>query len=265
MTELRIVNDPSLSIARGLVPGQRSVNKFGRAPDCDTGVANDIWDRAAQPIWLAPTAARIHAIVSTSLADSDVGGVNPQGAGARTLRVYGLQTWSSVETFEDIVLDGTTAVNTANSYVIIHRMQVLTTGAGSPAGSPNTGTITATAAVDGTVTAQITPGEGQTQMAIYGVPSTQKAYLTNIKGSIEQGTGSVVQVDMRLLWCFDVVNQPAVFQTKHTFGFVPGPPFFQPFDPPNEFEGPGILKLQATCDTNNNIVDGHFDVVVVDD
>jgi hypothetical protein len=264
MTELRIVNDPTLSIARGLFANIDHVNKFGRAPDCDTGIPNDIWDRAAQPIWLAPTAPRIHAIVSSSLADSDVGGVNPQGAGARTIRVWGLQTWASAESFEDVVLDGTTAVNTANSYVIIHRMRVLTTGVGAPAGSPNAGTITATAAVDGTVTAEISPGEGQTQMAIYGVPSTKTAYLTNIKGSIEQGTGSLVQTDMRLLWCFDVLNQPAVFQTKHTAGFVPGPPFTIPFNPYDTFVGPGILKLQATCDTNNNIVDGHFDLILVD-
>jgi len=182
----QLVQDYGLAVARGLVTGQSSVNKFGAAPDGIQTSATDVWSLAnstpTQQIWLAPTAARIHAIVSTSANDDG----DPVGTGARTIRIYGLQTWDTAETSEVVTLNGTGAVNTANSYVIIHRMKVLTMGASGP----NVGTISATAATDNTVTAVILPGDGQTEMAIYGVPSVQDFYLTRWSGAIGKSTAA---------------------------------------------------------------------------
>lgn len=75
-----------LSVARGLIPGMASVNKFGRCPDnVDNGTASDIWDGAnaatGTKTWVAPTAARIHDIASTSASDAAA------GVGARTVQV----------------------------------------------------------------------------------------------------------------------------------------------------------------------------------
>ena len=83
-------------------------------------------------------------------------------------------------------MDGTTNVPTLNSYVIIHRMKVLTKGATNV----NVGVITATADTDGTVTARIDVGRGQSQMAIYGVPSIQTAYVFRFYSNVLKASGT---------------------------------------------------------------------------
>lgn len=253
----------ALEIPEGEITGHYAVNKFGRCTNADAADPTDIWDRANatndQAIWLAPTAARVHAIASTSDNDGKTGA--PSSTGARTVQVYGLKTWDLAETSEVVTLDGTTAVNTANSYVIIHRIKVLTSGASGP----NIGTITATAATDATVTAQIQPLEGQTQMAIYGIPSTQKAFMTGFYGSLERDSPTGASALLKLIWCFDVENQPTVFQVKHTVTITSGQPSHRhEYNPYNGFTGPGIFKLQVNSDGNDTLADGGFDLILVD-
>lgn len=254
--------DYFMEVAQGNISGSTSVNKFGRTTNADNGVATDIWDGANATddvdTWVAPTQARTHSITSTSTNDDG----SPAGTGARTIRVYGLTSWSTAETSEDITLNGTTGVNTSNSYVIIHRMKVLTCGASGP----NVGTIKATAATDGTVTAQINAGEGQTQMAVYGIPSTQKAYCSALYASIVSGTVRTVAANVALLFTPDVQNEETVFQVKHTMGlFDTGDGYVRHvYNPPATFAGPGILKLEATADGDNSDVSGGFDLVLVD-
>jgi hypothetical protein len=186
-----------LEASRGNVPGISVVNKFGHAPSGVQTTPTDIWSRsdaaATQPVWLAPTAPRIHQIASTS--DLDGKTAAPNSVGARTIRIYGLKTWDTAESSEDIVLNGTTSVPTVNSYVIIHRMKVLTMGASGP----NVGVISATADVNSTITAVIGVLEGQTEMAIYGVPSTHTFYMTRWSCSIgKSATTQSVGFELRV-------------------------------------------------------------------
>ena len=218
--------DYGLEVARGNVPGMSKVNKFGRCTDVDSGVDTDIADMTSgtSATWVAPTAARVHAIVSTSTSDT-----NTAGAGARTVQVYGLTSWTAVETSEVIELDGTTPVNTTNSYVIIHRMKVLTKGATNV----NVGVITATAATDSTVTAQINAGEGQTQMAVYGIPSGVTAYMTRYYASAIKGALSI-SVSISLLANPEPDSELTNFLVKHTQGLATdGSNYIRhEFDPP---------------------------------
>jgi len=257
--------DLMLEIPAGNVPGQTSVNKFGHA---DSGIqitSTDVWDRAdaaaTQQIWTAPTTARIHAIVSTSTSDDG----SPGGVGARTIEVFGLTGWGAAEVSETITMDGTTTVNTSNSYVIIHRMKVLTKGATDV----NVGTITATAATDGTITAQINPGEGHTQMAIYGVPSTQTAYMTCYYASMAEAGGNPATanaVDLNLFINPTPDVELTNFLIKHTQGVSnSGSSHIRHcFAPYFKIEGPAIIKIQAIADSADTDTSAGFDLILVD-
>jgi len=260
------VHDPRKNyfseVALGNVAGRSSVNKFGSAPSGIQVTATDIWGRAdatpTQSVWLAPTAARVHAIVSSSVDDDG----SPVGTGARTLRVYGLTSWTADEVSEDITLNGVGAVNTVNSYVIIHRMKVLTMGASGP----NVGTIIATAATDTTVTAVILPGDGQTEMAIYGVPSTKIALLHRWNVQIDKAGGAVASADFILR-----VNENPNVQTT---GFLRKDDISlqstctcaeeRRYAIPMRFVGPCIIKATAIASAAD--VDGAsgFDLELVD-
>lgn len=238
------------------------INKFGRSTNVDSGVATDIWDGANatldQDIWVAPTQARVHNIVSSDVGDDG----DPAGVGARTIRVYGLTAWDSPEVSEDITMNGTTVVPTANSYVIVHRMEVLTKGATSS----NVGIIKATAVTDNTITAQINAGNGQTLMAIYGIPSGYTLYMTGVYASILK-TGATGLADCTLFFNPEPDAELTNFLVKHTFGVISGGTShvgidYRPYKP---FPGPGILKVQASGSAADLDVSAGFDGILAID
>lgn len=251
-------NDFSLEIARGNVSGVTKVNKFGRCIDVDAGVDTDIWDAASgtAALWVAPTQARVHNIKSTSTSDDG----NPVGVGARTIKIYGLTAWNTPEVSETIIMNGTTAVASSNAYVIIHRMKVTTKGATSV----NVGVITATAVTDATVTAQINAGEGQTQMAIYGIPSGVTAYMDAYYASaIKAATSLSVSISLLVNTVPDA--ELTNFIVKHTNGIATeGTNYVRHvFNPYFSIPGPAIIKIQGNSSTDNTDVSSGFDLVLV--
>lgn len=257
---LRPTNFASLAqieLVDGDIASYCTVNKFGRANNVNGNFA-DIWDRANtaddQDIWIAPTQARIHDIASDSASDDG----DPAGVGARIIRVFGLPDWDTAEVSEDIVLNGVTDVPTVNSYVIIHRMRVLTKGATNV----NVGKITATAQTDGTITAEIWPGQGQTQMAIYGIPSTQAAYMTSFWAGLNKATAG--NVDIFLRENSEPDSELLNFLIKHTFGLssTGSSHVRHPFDPYYKIPGPAIIKVQGRGDPDNMDVSAGFDLIL---
>lgn len=255
--------DPNLNIAEGNVEGIDIVNKFGRAPSGIQTTATDIWDRATaaplQSVWIKPTQARIHQIVSDSTDDDGA----PVGLGARTIRVYGLTDWESGEIYEDITLNGTTNVPTVLSYVVIHRMKVLTHGATSV----NVGAISATADTDSTVTAQINDGEGQTQMAIYGIPSSQKLMLDDWYGSINKASGANAHATFSLLINDDPeIGTSTGYRTRNTRGLqsTGNSSDLWPWPRCLVVNGPAIVKASAQASANDVESSGGFNGVLID-
>ena len=231
-----------------LTTEETKVNKFGRAPSGVQTTATDIWDRAdatpTQSVWLAPTAARIHTIQSTSA--SDVAG----GTGATTVEVSYLADWDTKEAVETVSGNLNAGIAMSNAAVMIHRMKVVPQASST---TTNTGTITATAATDATVTAQINIGVGQTQMAIYGIPSTQKLHVKNFYASINKSYGTLGTINFSLKVNTNPDVQTLSFLTKNTRGLQStgtSSGLFQ-FDPEYVVTGPAIIKIQGVASSND--------------
>jgi hypothetical protein len=248
------VRDPLLEIARDNVTGVTCISKFGAAPGGIETTATDIWSRAdgtpTQQIWLAPTAARIHTIASTSAAD-DTG-----STGVDTVVVHYLPDWDTAETTETVTGDLNAGVGMQNAAVMIHRMvtvpQATTTNVGG-----NVGTITATAASDSTITAVIDPGDGQTEMAIYGVPSVQDFYLTRWSGDIDKVQGAATSCDFALRVNPNPNTQTLAFIRKQDASVqsTGNNSFERNFECYPKFSGPCIIKVQGVASAGDT--DGH--------
>ena len=246
----------------GEIKGARGVNIVGRNVDVDkSDVPEDIWDGASSInnaiIWVPPTTARIHDIVSTDALDDGA----PVGTGARTIRVSGLVAWDRPEVSEDLTLDGLTNVPTVNAYVTINRMEILTFGVLGT----NAGTITAIAQTDLTITAQIEIGFGGTMMAIYGFPFGQQLQITNFFVNWNKLEATSGQADVTLLvdkrpeaadGGFIQRQKLGMFGSGNTYAFKDMKPYVA-------IDGPALIKVQVedTSEDNVDVVSG-FDAIL---
>jgi hypothetical protein len=250
---------PKIDVPKGIISWQSDIGKFGEAPAVQT-TTTVIWDGANSTDtlynWVPPTEARIHDIVSTSL--NDAAGLS----GARVIRIWGLPDWASKEISEDIILTGTTPVPTVNSYVIIHRMKCLYPFG---SGNSNAGDIKATAQTDGTVTAMILTGKGQTGMAILGIPSVQTAFLSKAKSSIIR-PAAASRVSFDLLVNEDPTQNTNAFLNKHDWGLdTTGTSSNGPdWDPYKKIPGPAIIKIDGVASANNIRTSAWFNGYLVD-
>jgi len=253
------LRDIGLEIAEGHVHGHAPVFKFGRNSNIANATTADIWDGGAvggeSLIWVAPTVARIHNISSDNAADTAAGG------GCRTLTIYGLTDWDTPEVSETVTMNGTSDVATANAYVIIHRLSCTTWGATDV----NVGTLSATAVTDGTVTAQIGAGNGQTQMVVYGIPSTQSLYVFNATAVANKGSGSSATGDMRMLYNPRPDIYPPIFKTVDLSGISSDTSGVSRAYPiPVRMTGPAILKIQIDSNANGFDISAAINAVLVD-
>jgi hypothetical protein len=245
--------DQKRNIAEGNEEGYSPVNVFGRSIAGIQATATDIWDRAdatpTQQIWTTWTDAELFNIASTSAGDTSA------GTGTRTIKVTGLTDWDSGAVTELVSMNGTSNVSTDQSYVMIHEMEVETVGTSSA--SPNIGTITATGATSLKVGAEINIGEGKTNMAILGVPSSQKLYINEWFGGIDKATGTWIDYTIIANTTPDTGTETAGFITKAKAGVqIAGMSTASwPFNPSKVIAGPAIVKIQgisSTADTEGN-------------
>lgn len=158
-----------VDITRGLIPGQRLVSMFGHN-NAVGAVMEDIWPQGGVYSW--PDVATVMTLSSTSAADTAL------GAGARSVRVYGLDAdYKEIE--ETVVLAGWTPVSTANSYLRIHEMRVLSAGTNQSynVGNIYVGTGTVTAGVPAVVHLMMDIGENRAKALRYTIPAGHTGYV----------------------------------------------------------------------------------------
>lgn len=236
-------------VSRGNVTGAIRLNKSGWNHDIDTGTSEDLWD--GTNTWVAPTADRVHSIVSTNTNDTAA------GTGARTLFVRGIS--GVAITTEIISLNGTTPVNTVNAYSIIDYMYINTVGSGAT----NAGVITATSAVDATITAQINvDNTNQTQMAITQVPNGYNYYLYNWACDMYNSNAS----SSCEVWLQTKLNSGAPWLTRR-ISFLSNSGDSnktEHFAPPLVIPEGAYIKIRAGEVSNNNTkVSGYFNGVLI--
>ncbi len=261
----RLASAPSnyfSEVALGNIDGRASVNKFGIAPSGVQTTATDIWDRAdatpTQQIWLAPTQARIHTIASTSTGDTT------GSAGVDTVKVYYLPDWDTAEASETITGNLNAGIAMGESAVIVHRMKAVPQVSSTAVGG-NIGTITATAAGDSTVTAVILPGNGQTEMAIYGVPSTHTALLHSWDAQIDKVQGTAASADFILRVNENPNVQTVAFLRKDDISVQSTGTNSREkrHVPPKTFPGPCIIKVQGIASAGDTDGEAGFDLELV--
>jgi hypothetical protein len=158
----------ALDIAKGNIAGLSSVNKFGFNDQVPTsfevialGSANFTY----------PTSAGTVTVVSDDADDTSA------GTGARTIKIQGLDGNYDFQE-ETITMNGTTSVNSTNTFLRVNRMEVLT--AGSSNGME--GTITAT--IGGNEQSRMEAEyDNQTLQANYTIPAGKTGYLTRIQAT----------------------------------------------------------------------------------
>lgn len=181
--------DFTFQVARGQIPGHRSVVVFGFSPDVDT-TESTVWPTTG--LMTHPAAALQMKVSSSNAADTSA------GTGARTVLIQGLDADYN-EISETVTLNGQTAVTTTNSFLRINYAIVTTAGSTeSAAGDIYFGTGTVTAGVPATVYNIIKFNYNNTITGHYTVPAGHTAYL--VQGLFSSGQpGGSSQIQGRLL------------------------------------------------------------------
>ncbi len=250
-------SDYHTQVARSLVPGQKGVLQFGRNGDIDMGsTPEDVWEGSG--IYVPPTVAMIHSMVSTSTDDAAA------GTGARTVRIEGLDT-SFLEITEDLTLNGTTAVSTTLAYRRINFVRVETAGSGQV----NAGDITLTMQnAPVTVTAHLETGRGQLTQAIYTVPAGTTGYMGRLYAIVNKSGVAASTASVTLFGRTGIDGSEPAIRNKFTAGLSRDGAGYISHDltPPMVLDGPCDLFFRVEeVSANDTSVDAGFDIVLVED
>jgi hypothetical protein len=163
------------------------------------------------------------------------------------------------EISETVTLTGQTAVNTVNSYIRFHYMEVSTTGSGgTAAGIIYIGVGTVTSGVPATVYGQITVGYNTTTNALWTVPAGYTAYLTSATWTSGNTTANIVATGAIFSRAFG-----GVFTAESTCKMLSGNSFDRHFDTPVAFTEKSDIEMRAASSTAGSAVTGEFHIIYI--
>ena len=225
-----------LDIARRAERDYLSEHKFGSNPTLVSG-SQSIWTQGGLYPWSAFDAAETLYLISTSTSDTS------------TVVVFGLDADWNFQS-ETVTMTGTTAATTANTYKRIYRLIYDTV-------STNVGTLTArTTSGTGTVVASISPGLGQTLMAVYTVPVGYNAYLCQSTVGIGKGGDASFRLYARENYygetAFNIKSDVNLFQATISQDYAVPLRFIQKTD----------LDFRALTTGNNFAATASFDIIL---
>jgi len=190
------------AVALGQVSNASYVSKHGENTDVGTSYET-IWTAGGVYAWIA--AATVLKVSSGNVNDTSA------GSGAQTVKVEGLDT-DYLEISETVTLNGRTAVNTALSYLRVHRMTVQTGGAnGENAGILYAGTGNLTTGVPDNIFSCIAAGENRTLQAFYTIPAGVTGYLVSATYMSSVSKRVTVRLEMREIGGVFVPKDNGVF------------------------------------------------------
>jgi len=244
-------------VAQGNVPGYSSVNKFGHNPSISTSTdPEDVWS-AGGVYAFYPATAQAMEIVSTSSGDTMT-----TGTGAWTVLVYG-KDGDFNDISETVEMNGTSAVSLTNTYIRMHRAIVLTAGTSMV----NDGNISVQISGGGIVGAHIASSDGQTQQAIYTIPSGKTGMFIKGYVGISKGGGATVYA-AEFKWKMRLLNgTTGAWQTKGQIECITHGSSWWQYEygiPVGMIPEKTDIKIECTEVTGTVGVVGGFDLLLID-
>ena len=164
----------------GLISGGEWVVKNAARRDLTALDTEHVWT-ASPDSYTFPTSAAVCQVFSSSANDTSA------GTGARTVFVKGLNG-SFVEVSETVTMNGTSNVNTTNSYIRVNEFYILTSGSNAT----NVGNIGCRHTVTNQLLEQIDAGLGTGMGVQFTVPAGKKLlidtiqFFANVEGASSQ-------------------------------------------------------------------------------
>lgn len=239
-----------LQVARGQITNHETQFQFGVNTSVGTSVAT-IWN-GPTTTYAYPAAATVLKISSSDTNDTSA------GTGARTVLINGLNA-NYQETSEIVTLNGQTPVNTANSYLRFHYMEVLTAGSGGgAAGTIYAGTGSVTGGVPAVAYGLITSAYNTSAAAMWTVPAGYTAYMTSCVWTSGNTSANVVvtgQIFSRTVG--------GVFTLESSCKILAGNTFHRNFDQPLIFQEKTDIEMRASSSAAGSQVTGEFHIIYI--
>ena len=241
--------DYRYQVGMGYISDAQTWNKFGYNTDIDSGSGEEVIASFGGPINIMTSADTL------DIFSSDANDTNSSGTGARSVRVTGIDENNEIQEV-DYNLNGVTKVTTAEQWLGINRVVVLTSGSSGT----NEGTITVedTGGTVGTQ-AEIPIGASVTEQCIFHTPIdytllTDWLKLNALKVS---GGGGSPRVTFRGYsfsrvtgTTYEILNIDIDTDVENTISLSPSQPFI--------IQGREVLYFTAETDVNNTSVSCRF-------